>query len=112
MIFTILIPEYILGKALNERIAVKEIVARFRNVDIAEWEEVHAYMSNMGYFVLDLGDDFHGTRGDDTNGGEQTNPSTDDPSKQHVERIEAHGSVLELGDYPPQKNQPDYMPAR
>jgi hypothetical protein len=48
MMFTILVPEYIVGKALNELLANNE---RFSN-----WDKVTTYMANMGYFIIDFGD--------------------------------------------------------
>lgn len=54
MIFTILIPEYIVGKALNELLGAK--LGETDPEMVSNWEEVHHYMANMGYFVLDLED--------------------------------------------------------
>jgi hypothetical protein len=49
MLFTILVPEFLVGKALGEYRA-----ARYgcKGVD---WSMIHSYMANMGYFVLDWG---------------------------------------------------------
>ena len=49
MILTILFPEYLVGKALGDWLAVRSM-RRFG------WGTVEAYMANMGYFVLDVGD--------------------------------------------------------
>lgn len=55
MIFTVLVPEYIIGKALNERLAVKSCMIRSRRTLFpADYEEIYFYMANMGYFVLNL----------------------------------------------------------
>ncbi len=48
MILTILFPEYLFGKALGEWLAV-------RSMHRYGWGTVEAYMANMGYFVLDVG---------------------------------------------------------
>jgi len=48
MIFTVLVPEYIIGRALNELLATK-----FKE---NSWHKIQEYMANMGYFVLDFED--------------------------------------------------------
>lgn len=63
MLFTIFIPEFLVGKALGEWRAARYICSQDE-----DWELVHAYMANMGYFVLDCGD-----------------PSTAPPSGEHPE---------------------------
>ncbi|KAI3324013.1 hypothetical protein HD806DRAFT_496221 [Xylariaceae sp. AK1471] len=58
MFFTILVPEYIFGKALNDRFAAKYETKKMKeDIEIhdwtgVEWEEVHSHMANLGYFVL------------------------------------------------------------
>jgi hypothetical protein len=49
MMFTILVPEYIVGKALNELVANND--SRW-----GDWDKVTTYMANMGYFIIDFGD--------------------------------------------------------
>ncbi|KUJ07171.1 uncharacterized protein LY89DRAFT_660914 [Mollisia scopiformis] len=59
MIFTILVPEYLVGKAFGEWLAAKEgvsYVKRWYPENVIEWETVHVYMANMGYFVVDFRD--------------------------------------------------------
>jgi hypothetical protein len=53
VIFTVLIPELIIGKALNDLLAAKNLpgTSKFNLV----WDEVHAHMANMRYFVVDFG---------------------------------------------------------
>jgi hypothetical protein len=64
MLLTVLVPEYLLGKALCEwlsaRISVKMMKDKLGGAH--DWEMIHAYMANMGYFVLDCGEhlDEHG----------------------------------------------------
>jgi len=51
MIFTVFVPEYLVGKALSERAAA---------TDAIEWNQMsmtQRYLANMGYFVLDLGEE-------------------------------------------------------
>jgi hypothetical protein len=58
MVFTVFVPEYIIGKALNEMVAVNKRGREryvFRRDDKVNWETVHNYMANMGYFVVDFG---------------------------------------------------------
>ncbi|KAE9374862.1 hypothetical protein N431DRAFT_503621 [Stipitochalara longipes BDJ] len=73
MIFTILVPEYLIGKAFGERLAAKAGVKLVKKsqlldpnssaeqpteasdvVEPLQWEDIHAYMANMGYFVVDF----------------------------------------------------------
>jgi hypothetical protein len=59
MIVTILVPEFLVGKALGEWLSARTSVndaKYFQPSKMAHWEMVHAYLANMGYFVLDLGD--------------------------------------------------------
>jgi hypothetical protein len=64
MIFTVLVPEYLVGKAFSDWLAAVngvQIMADFMgqyssNRDGIEWDMVHAYMANMGYFVIDFSD--------------------------------------------------------
>lgn len=83
MLLTILVPEYLIGKAFGERLAAKfglEIMKSEVTVgDIAverldevvdtvkslRWEEIHAYMANIGYFVVDFSDVLDDHRGMD-----------------------------------------------
>ena len=53
MIFTFLVPEYILGKAISEAKASKAI---FADEEKSEIHTVRTYLANIGYFVLDWGD--------------------------------------------------------
>lgn len=58
MLYTVFVPEYLMGKALGERFAARygvELMSYKRGHGL-EWEEIHSYMANMGYFVLDFGD--------------------------------------------------------
>ncbi|OTA70093.1 hypothetical protein K449DRAFT_2081 [Hypoxylon sp. EC38] len=57
MVVAILVPEYLLGKALSERLAVKATLPRIeKHITMTgkDWGEVHCYLANMGYFVLDV----------------------------------------------------------
>ncbi|KAI0137871.1 hypothetical protein F4776DRAFT_89573 [Hypoxylon sp. NC0597] len=57
MVVTTLVPEYLLGKALSERLAVKATLPLIeKHIPMAgkEWGEIHCYLANMGYFVLDV----------------------------------------------------------
>ncbi|PMD14871.1 hypothetical protein NA56DRAFT_582915 [Hyaloscypha hepaticicola] len=52
MAFTVLFPEYLVGRAFGERLGMKVSVDDMLEYN-ASWENVHAYMANMGHFVLD-----------------------------------------------------------
>jgi len=68
MIFTVFVPEYLMGKALNEFATARngltyyiphdELVpvseADYEKPEDLEWEEIHVRMANMGYFVVDF----------------------------------------------------------
>ena len=74
MIFTILAPEVLIGKAFGERLAAMAGVKFMKNTQVwsgatmeqkrvvadamksLQWEEIHAYMANIGYFVVDFSD--------------------------------------------------------
>ncbi len=45
---TFLVPEYIVGKALNELVSMDHIPKG--------WDKVSTYMANMGYLIVDFGD--------------------------------------------------------
>ena len=61
MIFTILVPEYIVGKALNELVAndqrgqMADATAPYPRTT-KRWDRITAYMADMGYFAVDFGD--------------------------------------------------------
>jgi hypothetical protein len=64
-VITILVPEYLVGKAFGEKLEamsgtkMKNFPSLTERNNIGydfEWEEIHAYMANMGYFVLDFSD--------------------------------------------------------
>jgi len=76
---TILVPEYIVGKALGDCLGARksrtrmlkariensqEMVSDYLNRTETEWETIHAYMANMGYFVINVKPD----------GGQYTDP--------------------------------------
>lgn len=46
MVFTVLIPEFIMGKALIDFLAAKELLGKPKFAFV--WDEVHAHMANMG----------------------------------------------------------------
>jgi hypothetical protein len=52
MAFTVLFPEYLVGRAFGERLGVKASVKLVSQVN-ASWENFHTYMANVGHFVLD-----------------------------------------------------------
>jgi len=52
MAFTVLFPEYLVGRAFGERLGVKSSVRDMWHIN-AGWANVHSYMANMGHFVLD-----------------------------------------------------------
>jgi hypothetical protein len=57
MLFTILMPEFLVGKALNDWMAAKATsidMAEFVAGDGVEWKRVHCYFCNMGGFVVDF----------------------------------------------------------
>ena len=62
MVFTTLVPEYLIGKAVSERLAanagVREMKDKLQRRDVVnvQWDEIHVYMANMGYFVVDFSD--------------------------------------------------------
>jgi hypothetical protein len=59
MIFTVLIPEYIIGKALSELLAVNETIKNNGRIERPvqhQWDKVTASMANMGYFIIDFED--------------------------------------------------------
>ncbi len=51
MVLTILIPEYLLGRALDDWIAARPSVDT-----MPKWTRIEKYLANMGHFVLDVGD--------------------------------------------------------
>lgn len=53
MILTILVPEYIMGKALQERLAAASVVKLLKEM-FPKIELVHAYIMNMGGYYLDF----------------------------------------------------------
>ena len=70
MILTGLVPEYTMGKAFGEwRAAVNgsHQISRALKDTGPGWGMVHAYMANMGHFVLDFSDPLDKRR-DNTNG--------------------------------------------
>jgi hypothetical protein len=56
MAITILIPEYIMGRALNELLAANVGLFTLRQYFRQEFELVHAYVINMGGYYLDFSD--------------------------------------------------------
>ena len=68
MIMTILIPEYLVGRALGEWLAARDMTAT------TKWSMVEAYMANMGHFVLDVGE----TDGSPATAKEQNETPLDD----------------------------------
>ncbi|KAI4157208.1 MAG: hypothetical protein LQ342_008457 [Letrouitia transgressa] len=70
MLFTILVPEYLMGKAISERYSVESTSQPYSK---KHPPSVRIYLANMGYFVLDWGntatysgDDTATCSGDDT----------------------------------------------
>lgn len=83
MVLTILAPEYLLGKALGERMAaVHGYMHRQRGSDtVTEWDSTHAYYANMGGFILDFTKIIAESRSNN-----QTSPSMpDDPQSATME---------------------------
>jgi hypothetical protein len=60
MLFTTLVPEYLVGKALNDRLAAKLGVPGMKDCG---WEEIHAHLANIGYFVLHIDESLDSARG-------------------------------------------------
>ncbi|KAH8589511.1 hypothetical protein B0O99DRAFT_636669 [Bisporella sp. PMI_857] len=54
MLLTILVPEYIVGRALSERLAAASSLVALRSRFGEEMEMVHAYIMNMGGYYLDF----------------------------------------------------------
>jgi hypothetical protein len=54
MFLSILIPEYIMGKALSERLSATSSLEALRSRFSEEMEIIHAYMMNMGGYYLDF----------------------------------------------------------
>jgi hypothetical protein len=60
MIIAVLVPEYLVGKALNDWLAARYIphwcsqLADEIRSKVPEWEPVHGYYANLGGFVLDF----------------------------------------------------------
>lgn len=54
MLLTVLIPEYIMGKALSERLAATSSLGTLRSRFGDEMELIHAYIMNMGGYFLDF----------------------------------------------------------
>lgn len=70
MIITMLMPEYLVGKAFGELLAARAGVKEMKSLDLPrgtkdaktlverlehlQWEEIHVYMANMGHFVVDF----------------------------------------------------------
>jgi hypothetical protein len=67
MIFTVLIPEFIIGKALNDFLAAKDLLGTSKFASV--WDEVHAHMANMGYFIVDFGQYWLEANGSDEDKG-------------------------------------------
>lgn len=62
MVLTVLMPEYLMGKAFNEWL---NVLAVGRNTGAWEtWDPIQIYLANMGYFVLDVGDEASDERHD------------------------------------------------
>jgi hypothetical protein len=53
MLLTILVPEYIMGRALSERLAAASTLESLKSRFGEEMEIVHAYVMNMGGYFLD-----------------------------------------------------------
>jgi hypothetical protein len=75
MIFTVLVPEYIIGRALNELISV--------NTQHDRLSKTARYMANMGYFIVDFEDYWGEGRTSDGGGRVEEEPETPD-----IERIQ------------------------
>ncbi|KAE8442967.1 hypothetical protein EG329_002505 [Mollisiaceae sp. DMI_Dod_QoI] len=58
MVFTMIVPEYLVGKAFGEWLGAKRGVPEmvFNADDGIEWGKIHSYIANMGYFVVDFSD--------------------------------------------------------
>lgn len=56
MVLTVLVPEYIMGRALSERLAAVSSLQSLRSRFGDEMEMVHAYIMNMGGYYLDCSD--------------------------------------------------------
>ena len=57
MLFTILVPEFLVGKAFNDWMAAKATAIDMSELaakDGVEWEGIHCYFCNMGGFVVDF----------------------------------------------------------
>jgi hypothetical protein len=92
MLLTILMPEYIMGKALNELIAAWYAYQRLQlweRRDKVPYEMIHGYFANMGGYYLD----FTGVTDAPHNLSESPNP-TDKSTKANS----THPRVLEAGD--------------
>jgi len=63
MALTIVVPEYIMGKALSERLAAASSLMSLRSQFDEEMEMVHAYVMNMDGYYLDFSDlEFSGAK--------------------------------------------------
>jgi hypothetical protein len=60
MVIAVLVPEYLVGKALNDWLASRYNSFLFDAgpwvSEAADWEPVHGYYANLGGFVLDFTD--------------------------------------------------------
>jgi hypothetical protein len=80
MIITILFPEYLIGKAFGDRLAAEAGVRMMKStkpcasttelemevlntVKSLQWDRIHVYMANMGYFVVDFGEALNDRQG-------------------------------------------------
>jgi hypothetical protein len=89
MLFTILTPEYLVGKALGEKLAAQAGVRIWSAESEFGYKEIHGYMANMGYFVLDLGDLPATQTGDRDARGETTGASENTASEPGEETAKA-----------------------
>ena len=58
MVFTILVPEYIIGREMSEVLAVNGMIKvnKDKRIDGSIWDKGIVHMADIGYFVLDFGE--------------------------------------------------------
>ncbi|KAI9786968.1 MAG: hypothetical protein M1839_005199 [Geoglossum umbratile] len=57
MLIAILVPEFLVGKGINDWLAAKDgvsIIQKYATEDAVEWEIIHGYLCDMGGFAVDF----------------------------------------------------------
>ncbi|KAI1418525.1 hypothetical protein F5Y13DRAFT_196350 [Hypoxylon sp. FL1857] len=124
MVVAILVPEYLLGKALSERLSVTFTLfppekgdpdkdasdegAPDEDTPIGEWEAVHYYLANMGYFVLDVQPELGVVIETTTDAGQEQKNKPAPNSREGVLCEDVELAILEQGDWSGVRDTPGH----